>query len=434
MRINIFGLGYVGCVSAACLARSGHEVTGIDIDPLKLGMIRDGKSPIVEPGLDDIIAEGRRSGRLNVSPDAPAADVSIVCVGTPSNDNGSLGLHYIERVSRQIGELLKRAADYHVVCVRSTVLPGTVEGFVLPILEQVSGKRVGQDFGLCMNPEFMREGTSIRDYYHPPMTVVGEWDEASGERVACLYRQLDAPLIRTSIKAAEMTKYVSNAFHALKVSFANEVGNLSKALGVDSHEVMDIFCRDTKLNLSPYYLKPGFAFGGSCLPKDVRALLHEIKRRDLNSPVLEAILPSNANQIDVAFSRIRKLQKKKIGLIGLSFKAGSDDLRESPMVDLAERLIGKGYDVLIYDREVSLAKIFGSNKRFIETVIPHVSSLMRDSLEEVVQNSEVVVVAKGSEEVPAALAMLNGNHVVLDLVRAVKGQARLQTAYEGLCW
>jgi GDP-mannose 6-dehydrogenase len=280
----------------------------------------------------------------------------------------------------------------------------------------------------------MRESTSIRDYYHPPMTVIGEYDAASGERVACIYKELDAPLIRTSIKAAEMTKYVSNAFHALKVSFANEIGNLSKALGVDSHEVMDIFCRDTKLNLSPYYLKPGFAFGGSCLPKDVRALLYETKRRDLNSPVLESILPSNENQIDVAFDRIKKLQKKKIGLLGLSFKPGSDDLRESPMVDLAERLIGKGYDVLIYDREVALAKIFGANKRFIDTVIPHVSSLMRDSLEDVVKNSEVVIVAKGGEEVPAALAMLNGNHVVLDLVRAVKGRSQLQTPYEGLCW
>jgi GDP-mannose 6-dehydrogenase len=434
MRINIFGLGYVGCVSAACLARSGHDVTGVDIDPLKLDMIRSGKSPIVEPGLEDIIAEGRRSGRLNVATDAPPADISIVCVGTPSNDNGSLGLHYIERVSQQIGEQLKRATDFHVVCVRSTVLPGTVEGFVLPILERVSGKRVGQDFGLCMNPEFMREGTSIRDYYHPPMTVVGEWDKGSGERVACLYRDLEAPLIRTSIKAAEMTKYVSNAFHALKVSFANEIGNLSKQLGVDSHEVMEIFCQDTKLNLSSYYLKPGFAFGGSCLPKDVRALLHEVKQRDLTSPVLQSILPSNENQIDVAFERIKKLQKKKIGLLGLSFKPGSDDLRESPMVDLAERLIGKGYDVLIYDREVSLAKIFGSNKRFIETVIPHVSSLMRDSLEEVIHNSEVVIVAKASAEVPSALEMLNGGHIVLDLVRVVKDQAQLKTQYEGLCW
>jgi GDP-mannose 6-dehydrogenase len=397
-------------------------------------MIRDGRSPIVEPGLEDLICEGRRSGHLAVSTAAPDADISIVCVGTPSNDNGSLGLRYVERVSQQIGELLKRATDFHVVCVRSTVLPGTVEEFVLPILHRISGKRVGCDFGLCMNPEFMREGTSIRDYYHPPMTVIGEWDTASGERLTRLYQELDAPLIRTSIKAAEMTKYVSNAFHALKVSFANEIGNLSKALGVDSHEVMDIFCRDTKLNLSPYYLKPGFAFGGSCLPKDVRAILYEVRKRDLNSPVLEAILPSNENQIDVAFARIKKLRKKKIGLLGLSFKPGSDDLRESPMVDLAERLIGKGYEVLIYDREVSLAKIFGSNKQFIETTIPHVSSLMRDSVEEVLKDSEVVIVAKRSEELSAALMTLNGNHVVLDLVRAVNVSSELHTQYEGLCW
>jgi GDP-mannose 6-dehydrogenase len=434
MLINVFGLGYVGCVSAACLARSGHEVAGVDIDPLKLEMIGRGKSPIVEPSLEDLIADGVRSGRLRVSPEAMPADISIVCVGTPSNDNGSLGLQYVERVSHQIGGLLKRLDEFHVVCVRSTVLPGTVEEFVLPILERVSGKRVGRDFGLCMNPEFMREGTSIRDYYEPPMTVIGQWDEQSGNRVACLYSDLEAPLIRTSIKAAEMTKYVSNAFHALKVSFANEIGNLSKQFGVDSHEVMDIFCRDTKLNLSPYYLKPGFAFGGSCLPKDVRALLHEVKTRDLASPVLQSILPSNKNQIDVAFSEIRKLEKRRIGLLGLSFKAGSDDLRESPMVDLAERLIGKGYEVRIYDREVSMARIFGSNKRFIETVIPHVSSLMRDSLEEVLQNSEIVVIAKASAEVSTVLEMLNGNHIVLDLVRAVKHHGDVKTRYEGICW
>ena len=434
MRINVFGLGYVGCVSAACLACDGHDVTGVDIDPLKLDMIGSGKSPIVEPGLQEVIGEGLRSGCLSVSEEALPADVSIVCVGTPSNENGSLCLHYIDSVSQEIGKLLRDTSDFHVVCIRSTVLPGTVEEFVLPILERVSGKHVGSDFGVCMNPEFMREGTSIQDYYHPPMTIVGEWDTASGDRIEALYRDMDGPLIRTSIKTAEMVKYVSNAFHALKVCFANEVGNLSKQLRVDSREVMDVFCLDTTLNLSSYYLKPGFAFGGSCLPKDLRALLSELKKHDLNSPVLSSILPSNRNQIDVAFQAIRRLQGKRVGILGLSFKPGSDDLRESPMVELAERLIGKGYQVVIYDREVSIAKVFGSNKRYIENAIPHVSNLMRGSLEEVVKNSEIVVVAKNGAEVSVALQILSDEQVVLDLVGVVGRETRVDAGYEGICW
>ena len=434
MRVNILGLGYVGCVSAACLARSGHHVIGVDVDSLKLDLIERGRSPIVEPGLNGAIKDVRSSGLLSVSRDLVPADVSMICVGTPSNDNGSLGLHFIDRASRQLGELLKRSDSFHVVCVRSTVTPGTVEGRILPLLERMSGKRAGRDFGVCMNPEFMREGTSLQDYYDPPLTIIGQGDERSGEAVACLYRGIEAPLVKTSIKAAEMVKYVSNAFHALKVSFANEVGNLSKQMGIDSHEVMDIVCRDTKLNLSPYYLKPGFAFGGSCLPKDLRALLYEVKKNDLTSPVLSSILPSNQNQIDVAFQRIHRLGRKRVGLLGLSFKPGSDDLRESPMVELAERLIGKGYQVLIYDREVATARLFGSNKRYIENAIPHVSCLMRPSLAEVIDSSEVIVVAKKEEEFAKALEQQGGSAVLLDLVRLVDEPHELNGRYDGICW
>ena len=424
MRINVFGLGYVGCVSAACLARAGHEVNGVDIDPLKLEMIRSGRSPIIEPGLEAIINEAIRCGRLTPADVARPADVSLICVGTPSNPNGSASLEYVERVSQQIGRLLRTSNDFHVVCVRSTVPPGTVEEFVVPILESGSGRRLGRDFGVCMNPEFMREGSSIRDYYDPSMIVIGESDAPSGERIASLYRDIEAPVVRTSLRSAEMVKYVSNAFHALKVSFANEIGNLSTQLGVNGHEVMEIFCRDRTLNLSAAYLKPGFAFGGSCLPKDVRALNHEVRKHGLTSPVLASILPSNQNQIETAFNAIRTFGKKKVGMLGLSFKSGSDDLRESPMVELAERLLGKGYELMIYDRDVEMARIFGANKQYIEQAIPHVSVLMRASLEEVVGHSEVVIIAKNDVEFLTAIASLPDGKIIFDLVGAVDDRGR----------
>jgi GDP-mannose 6-dehydrogenase len=435
MRVNILGLGYVGCVSAACLAKSGHHVTGIDINDAKINLISQGKSPIVEPLLQDLLKEGVESGRLKATTGKlPDADVSIVCVGTPSRDNGSLELVYMERVVRQIGEYLKNGDRYHVVNIRSTVLPGTIENVILPILEKSSGKKAGKDFGLCMNPEFMREGTSVEDYYHPPFTVIGEWDERSGDTVSRLYDGIDAPVRRTTVRTAEMIKYACNAFHALKVSFANEIGNFCKKVDVDSHEVMDIFCMDKKLNISSYYMKPGFAFGGSCLPKDVRALMYKAKTVDLELPVLNAILDSNSNQVDIAYRMIASTGKKKIGMFGLSFKPFSDDLRESPMVDLAEKLIGKGYEVTIYDHEVSISRIFGANKQYIDQVIPHVSSLIVEKPEDLADRAEVVVIAKKSKASEEALKILGDGKMIIDLVRVSDNITRKGEGYEGICW
>lgn len=435
MKINVFGLGYVGCVSAACLAKSGHTVLGIDVDQTKVDLIGSGRSPIIEPGLDDLIATAVASKSLKVSTTTNgSADVSIVCVGTPSNENGSLKLDYIRRVSEQIGEYIKELDDYHVVNIRSTVLPGTIEDVVIPILEESSAKKVGVEFGVCMNPEFMREGTSIRDYYHPPFTVIGEFDEMSGNVIANLYENVDAPIIRNNIKVAEILKYSCNSFHALKIAFANEIGNVCKRLNIDSHDVMEIFCADTKLNLSPYYLKPGYAFGGSCLPKDLRALQYKAKELDLELPVVSSIMNSNDNQIEQAFRLIRKTEKFRIGVLGLSFKQGTDDLRESPMVELIEKLIGKGYQVSIYDKEVSLARIFGSNKRYIEHAIPHISSLMKGSVDEVINESEVIVVGNKSDEYVDDITAIDGDRKVIDLVRIITKTEGRNGHYEGICW
>lgn len=435
MKVNIFGLGYVGCISAACMAKSGHYVTGIDISEAKVDMIRQGKSPIIEPGLEELLKEGVASGHLVVTKDEiPNADVSIVCVGTPSRDNGSLELVYMERVVRRISEYLKACDSYHVVNIRSTVLPGTVETLVLPILEEGSGKKVGKDFGLCMNPEFMREGTSVEDYYNPPFTVIGEWDKRSGDRVADLYAGVEGPVRRTTVRVAEMIKYTCNVFHALKVSFANEIGNICKKVDVDSHEVMDIFCMDKKLNISPYYMKPGFAFGGSCLPKDLRALMYKAKTVDLDLPVLGAVMNSNSNQVNIAYRMIAATGKKKIGMFGLSFKTNSDDLRESPMVELAEKLIGKGFEVTIFDQEVSLSRIFGANKQYINQVIPHVSSLLVESPKDFADRSEVVVIAKKSKATEEVLEYLGDGQMVIDLVRIKGDFSKNIGRYEGICW
>ncbi len=436
MKINIYGMGYVGCVSAACLANEGHTVTGIDVDPVKVGLINKKKSPIVEPGLGDYIKKAVSSGNLKASRNgAGPADVSIVCVGTPSNKNGSLQLDYIKRVAEQLGDYLKKTAQYHVVNIRSTVLPGTVEDIIMPILETRSNKRAGKDFGVCMNPEFLREGTSIKDYYNPPFTVIGQLDRRSGSVVEKMYKTIEkAPVIKTSLRVAEMVKYTSNTFHALKVTFANEIGNICKAVGVDSHELMDIFCKDTKLNISSYYLKPGFAFGGSCLPKDLRALLYKAKMLDLDCTLLDSILESNSQQIDTAFDLIKETGKRDIGILGLSFKPGTDDLRESPMVELVEKLIGKGYKVQIYDHEVSFAKLFGSNRRYIEKMIPHISSLLKPSLRQVIKSSDLVIVGKNNQEIQEVVAQTNGSKVVLDLVRIFSTPQERVANYEGICW
>ncbi|HEY2908064.1 MAG TPA: nucleotide sugar dehydrogenase [Vicinamibacterales bacterium] len=438
MRVSVFGLGYVGSVSAASFAADGHDVTGVDVNADKVDAINRGKSPIVEPGLDDLLSRAVAEGRLRATTDTTAAvhgsDASLVCVGTPSRRNGSLDLTYLERVCEEIGAALKDKPDYHVVVVRSTVLPGTTHGVVIPALERKSGKTYGEGFGVSVNPEFLREGTALKDFRKPPLTLVGHNHAADASGTIALYQSIDAPLISTSIRVAEMMKYTSNTWHALKVCFANEIGNLCKKLDVDSHEVMDIFCRDEKLNLSSYYLKPGFAFGGSCLPKDVRALQYRAKELDVDVPVISQILPSNKLQIEQAFNQVMETGKKQIGLLGFSFKAGTDDLRESPIVILAEALLGKGLSLKIYDKNVSMAKLVGANKDYIERQIPHLSSLLCNTIDEVVVGSDVIVVGNQSSEFVDALSQTRKDQIVIDLVRLPMYGALIPAEYRGICW
>jgi len=436
MKLSVFGIGYVGCVSAACFAKEGHDVTGVDVNPTKVGIINSGNSPIVEPGIGELMQEAVASGRLRATTNAAEAvnnsEVSLVCVGTPSNANGSLDLRYIGRVCEEIGVALRTKEQRHVVVMRSTMLPGTIENVVVPVLEKTSGKTAGSDFGVCINPEFLREGSSLKDFYAPPFTLIGADDEKTVGTVRDLYANIDAPLFQTDIKTAEMIKYVCNTFHALKVSFANEVGNICKALTIDSHAVMEIFCKDTKLNLSPYYLKPGFAFGGSCLPKDLRAINYKAKELDVEVPLLSAILPSNRLQIERAVEMVMKTGKKRVGVLGFSFKAGTDDLRESPMVTLIETLIGKGYKLLLYDRDVSLARLFGANKDYIEREIPHISELMRPSIDAVVADVDVVVIGSKAAEFRQVKDKMKANQVLIDLVRIFDDHSN--ESYQGICW
>ena len=400
MNISVFGLGYVGTVSAACLAQEGHVVTGVDINPKKTEMIASGNSPIVEPGLAELIDEVVKTGNLQVTLDSQEAIhnsvASLICVGTPSNDNGSLKVDHVLTVCREIGSALATSDDYHVVIVRSTVLPGTVEGELVPLLEKASGKRAGVDFGVCMNPEFLREGSAIDDYINPSLVVIGEYDQRSGYVVQELYRTVTAPIVRTTIQTAEMVKYVSNAYHALKVSFANEIGNLSKAHGIDGQEVMEIFALDQQLNISAAYLKPGFAFGGSCLPKDLRALVYRAKEMDIESPLLGSILPSNHRQVEWAIKLVERTGSKRIGVLGLSFKPDTDDLRESPAITLVETLLGRGFRVRIFDEKLKLSQLVGANKTFLEKELPHIASLMCNSIDDILSESEVLVITNGS--------------------------------------
>lgn len=435
MRIHIYGLGYVGCVSAACLANNGHEVIGIDIDESKLHAINSGKSPIVEPKLQEAIQRGIGSKRLKaVSAQIGHADVSMICVGTPSNSNGSLRLDYVLKVIEQISAYLQTINFYHVINIRSTVLPETVSNIIIPLLEKYSKKTAGKDFGVCINPEFIREGNAIEDFYNPSFTLIGELDEKSGDVVEKIYKDINAPIIRTNIEIAEMIKYSCNAFHAIKVVFANEMGNICKSCNIDSHKVMEIFCMDRKLNLSPYYLKPGFAFGGSCLPKDIRALLYKANQLDIDTPLLQSILHSNQKQIDIAFELIKKVEKKKVGILGISFKSGTDDLRESPIVELIERLIGKGYTVNIYDNDVMFSKIFGTNKKYIRTMIPHITCLLKESVQEVIEHSEIIVIGKKNREFIDIIADINEEKIMIDLVRIGLESEKYHNNYEGICW
>jgi GDP-mannose 6-dehydrogenase len=427
MNISVFGLGYVGCVSAASFASDGHRVIGVDVNPQKVATVQAGHTPIVEPGLDELILRAVEQGRLTATTSTAEAvnesEVSLVCVGTPSRRNGSLDLTYLVRVAEQIGHALCTKQTYHVVVVRSTVLPGTTHEQVIPALEAASGKKYGEGFGVSVNPEFLREGTALNDFRNPPLTLVGHNHAADASGTIGLYANVQAPVVNTSIRVAEMIKYTSNTWHALKITFANEIGNVCRRLGVDSHEVMDIFSQDRKLNISPSYLKPGFAFGGSCLPKDVRALQYRAKELDLDLPVINSILDSNRLQIQHAIDEVLEIGRKRVGLLGFSFKAGTDDLRESPIVILAEALLGKGLQVRIYDRNVSLAR-----------QIPHLSSLLRTSVQEVIDESDVIVVGNASAEFREALIACRSDQVIIDLVRIPVDRAQVAAEYRGICW
>jgi GDP-mannose 6-dehydrogenase len=437
MKICVLGLGYVGAVSAGCLAKDGHEVIGVDPERTKVELINAGRSPIIEKDIGLIIQEQVAAGRLSATTEVEHAvrhtDLALVCVGTPSQPNGGIDLKYVRRVCEQIGAVLQAHAGAPVIVMRSTMLPGTMRELVIPTLERASGKKAGEEFGLCINPEFLREGTAVHDYYHPPKTVIGEVNRASGDLLAALYAKTPGPLIRTDIATAEMVKYADNAWHALKVGFANEVGSLCKALGVDAHRVMEIFCQDQKLNLSPYYLKPGFAFGGSCLPKDLRALLYKAKTLDVGLPILSSILPSNQLHIERGVQAVVDKGNREIGILGISFKAGTDDLRESPMVELTERLIGKGYDVRVYDRNVSLACIHGANRDYILNKIPHLARLMVPTIDEVLEHARTLVIGNGAPEFADVPRRIGKGQSVIDFVRVSESRS-IAGVYEGLCW
>jgi GDP-mannose 6-dehydrogenase len=437
LKISILGMGYVGTVTAGCLAHEGHQVVGVDAVPTKVDLINEGRSPIIEADISELIEATVKAGQLRATCDQEEAvhttELSFVCVGTPSQGNGNLDLTFIRRVCEQIGKALRRKSVHHTVVIRSTVLPGTMRGIVIPILEEHSKKKAGIDFGVCNNPEFLREGSAVKDFNSPPKTVIGESDRGSGDVLAALYAKLDAPLIRTDLETAEMVKYVDNSWHALKIGFANEIGNLCKSLSIDAHEVMKIFCQDKKLNISPAYLLPGFAFGGSCLPKDLRALAYKAKLHDLELPIMNSILPSNELQIERGLRLVMHKGHKRVGILGFSFKAGTDDLRESPMIEVIERLIGKGYDLRIFDKNVKLASLIGANRDFILNHIPHISRLMVDNIDAVLAHAQTIVVGNDDPEFRSVLSRLRDEQHLVDFVRVTTGRSE-NGKYDGFCW
>lgn len=436
MNISIFGLGYVGSVGLACLAQLGHKVVGVDVSETKVGFINQGKSPIIETGLDQLLLEQHKKGAIRAITSAIEAvqrtDVSFICVGTPSTNEGHLNLEGIFRVSSEIAKGIKVKPGFHVLAIRSTVLPGTNET-VADIIQKESGKKLGEDFAVVSNPEFLREGTAIKDYYEPPLTLIGSSNDRARELMREVYSGINAPVVETEIKVAEMIKYVNNAFHALKVSFANEVGTICKKLDIDSHELMRVFCMDTRLNISPYYLKPGFAYGGSCLPKDLKALCTLAHDLYLKCPVIESIDASNEALKEATMKRIIAQGKQKIGFLGLSFKEGTDDLRNSPIVDVLEKLLGKGFDVKIHDRNVHVSQLVGANKKFILEKIPLISRFITSSIQEVVDHAELVVIVNKDKEYKDILTAISPAKIVFDLVR-INGIPPKTSNYEGISW
>jgi GDP-mannose 6-dehydrogenase len=433
--ISIFGLGYVGCVSLGCLAKNGHQVIGVDVNPFKVELINRGQPTILEMDVDHIILDGHEKGRIRATVCAQEAvfqsDISIICVGTPSSRFGHLDLSYIYKTAEQIGDALKAKDSFHTIVIRSTVLPGTNQRFG-EIVEKCSGKKRGEGFSVVSNPEFLREGSAVKDYYHPSVTVIGGDHQLALDQVKSLYQDLGAPIEITDVKIAEVIKYVNNSYHALKITFANEVGNVCKAMDIDSHKVMELFCKDTHLNISQAYFKPGFAYGGSCLPKDLKGFVTLGHDHYVCTPVLGGIEASNENQKKMAYELVAKTGKRNVCFIGLSFKEGTDDLRYSPSVDLAEILIGKGYHICIYDENVQLSKLIGANEAFINERLPHLSELIINDLETAIANSEVVIINHRNFDAGLYHGLLKQKHAVIDLVR-IKSLEDLPN-YEGLCW
>ena len=438
MRVSVFGIGYVGAVSAACLARDGHDLVAVDNSQAKVDIINAGESPVVEKGLAALVRQAVRAERLRATTDAAAAvaetSLSLVCVGTPSLPNGSLDLSQIRRVCGEIGRAIARKPGFHTVVIRSTMLPGSMSGVVVPTLEASSGRKLGKDIGIAIYPEFLREGSAIRDYDEAKTVVIGADDERSLAPLRNLIGKAAERAIALNTATAEMVKYTNNAWHATKITFANEIGAICKQLGIDSHQVMAALCADTRLNISSAYLRPGFAFGGSCLPKDLRALMYKAKNLDLQCPMLGSLLPSNEEQVRRAFDMVQAAGNRGVGLIGLAFKNGTDDLRESPAVELAERLFGKGYDIRIFDRNVSYARLMGANLAFIQSRIPHLACLLRDELQDVVEHGETLVLAHSDLGEGYSLPALSAGRRVIDLVRMPGTQDVSRAHYDGLCW
>ena len=437
--ISIFGLGYVGSVTAACLAHRGNRVIGVDVNLDKVEALDSGRSPILEPQLNELVAENNKACRLHATADPLAAvlqsEISFVCVGTPSQRNGKLDLSHLERVCQQIGEALARKDKFHLVALRSTVLPGTAENLVIPTLEKASGKLAGKDFAVCVNPEFMREGTGVADFLNPSVTIIGAADPAHSRILREVYEWLPGEICETSLGVAQMVKYVCNVWHAVKVAFGNEVGTLCKQLDVDAEAVMEIFCRDTRLNVSSAYLKPGFAFGGSCLPKDLRALTYCAKEQDLSLPLMESLLDSNQQHLERAVALVMSTGKKRIASLGLSFKAGTDDLRESPQVQLIKRLLGEGCQIRIWDDNVSLGRLLGSNRQYIEEVIPHIGSLLCPTLSEAIDGADIVLIGTRGIDNGTLKRHIRPEHIIIDLVNLQKScRPNGSALYNGICW
>ncbi len=439
MKISVFGIGYVGAVTSACLCDSGHEVIALDKDKVKVDCFKDGRTPIIEADLDRLIAENVKNGRLKATMDVQEAieqsEISLICVGTPSREDGSLDLAYVEQVCEEIGAAIKDKNEFHTVVLRSTMVPGSAKNICQPILEKASGKKAGVEFGFGNNPEFLRESTAVFDYYNPPKIVVGADDDRSAEMIMALYDGIDAPRVISSVDVAEGVKYADNAWHAMKVGFANEMGNILSDCGVDSHKVMDIFCMDTKLNISKAYLRPGFAFGGSCLPKDVRAIRAKGKEIGIDTPIFDSLMEANDNQVSRAFEKIKASGKKNITMLGLSFKAGTDDLRESPLVTLADLLLKNGFNLKIYDTNVYKAReMEGANQHYIKEVITDISNCLVESAEEATKHGDFFVIGNNGEDFSKIIQSIQDEATpVLDLVR-IDADIEERQGYHGICW